>query len=202
MSTIYFSITDKFPSDELKSLPTKFKNSNRNHSYFLSRKALAHIAKTKFGYQTNYLTMELKDHGQITGRPQLSVSLSHTKDTVAALVGDRNDFYSVGIDIEFQTRTFSPEGQKYFINSDDSKDEELLILWCIKEAAFKALSNGGYPIKLLKEVVVEENNFYFIRDENKSKYPFKLIKQNGLIIALAACSKSNKSFEAIEVELS
>lgn len=98
--------------------------------------------------------------------PHLCSSLSHTKNYACALVGLRDKFHSVGIDVENRNRELPDGALRYFINSADASHHQPIDLWGIKEASFKACwtamarLNRPRP-KLLKEIIVKNDQFFF-----------------------------------------
>jgi 4'-phosphopantetheinyl transferase EntD len=72
----------------------------------------------------------------------LILSLSHTKDAGAALVASKLVYRSLGIDLELQTRIVKDSIAQRIANENDLPLEKIN-LWCVKEAAFKALMNTG-----------------------------------------------------------
>ena len=114
--------------------------------------------------------LAINNHLFLDTYPQFSVSTSHTQNLGAVILADRATFPSVGIDIEFQNRKVPIGGEKYFRNDQD-EDFESLILWTLKEAAFKALSPKIHQFErktlLLKDIWCRGDSFGLLgRDEN------------------------------------
>ena len=108
--------------------------------------------------------LEIKDHHCLESNQKILVSLSHTEDYGAAVVGWHSEHLKgVGIDIEFENRPLPSGGEKFFTRKED--DETLkaqpLRLWVAKEAAFKAFSPlyRGDKTLVLKDFWIVENSF-------------------------------------------
>ena len=82
------------------------------------------------------------------GKPYLencatNISITHTEKYVAVIIHDEDD---LGIDIESLDRDFSAVEQRALSEDeiedldDDSRNEQLAIYWCAKEAIFKRMS--------------------------------------------------------------
>ncbi len=94
-----------------------------------------------------------------------SLSLSHTRGFGAALYSKEN--LAFGLDIEWSDRVVKPEVLRFFWNEKDhpSFREKPFQLWCLKEAAFKALSidrkiQGHLKNPVLSQIVMMEDSFY------------------------------------------
>lgn len=111
----------------------------------------------------------------------LAFSLSHTKDAVLVASAPTLAFEDaalqngVGADLESVNRKLSESAHKRIINGGKDANVPALLLWSLKEAAYKAHPENGEL--LLSDFFVSE-----IHDENN----FELI-----------CSKTHKSFEAL-----
>ena len=55
----------------------------------------------------------------------LAISISHTKNLGAVVIGPRREYDSIGIDIELKSRIFAPRIKKFFVNDDDFYDDLL-----------------------------------------------------------------------------
>jgi 4'-phosphopantetheinyl transferase EntD len=95
------------------------------------------------------------------GKPYLensvtNISITHTQKYVAVILNDNED---VGIDIESLARDFSAVEQKALSEDEiedldeDSKNEQLAIYWCAKEAIFKRIS--AYNVDFAEQIEVE-----------------------------------------------
>ncbi len=95
------------------------------------------------------------------GRPYLenmvtNISISHTEKYVAVILHDEED---VGIDIESLDRDFSSVEQKALSEEEiedldeDTRNEQLAIYWCAKEAIFKRVSS--YKVDFAEQIEIE-----------------------------------------------
>lgn len=76
--------------------------------------------------------------------PSVLVSISHTDEIGAAIIAKDELMKSIGLDIEKSSRMISNEMKKFFsTNFDITTNLSNLDIWCIKEAAYKAI----YPLK-------------------------------------------------------
>ncbi len=182
-------------------LPPKFKHAKKNEMHFLSRYALTRLIEQKFQRNIPYQELELINFQNIELIPQQIFSLAHTETSVVVTSASKESFNGIGVDIEHQHRPIKPESAHYFINEQDQHTGDLLTQWCIKEACFKALSNSGSPIKLLKEVVIKEDQFHYINDAPSPFNQIKIIKQNEHILVFAYCRKDESSVELNSVKI-
>lgn len=114
-------------------------HSDRKNGFLLSRDALKNALK-EYGLDITPGALKLKDYSGIEAFPQFTISLSHTKDCGAALVADRKTFRSVGVDIEHEARVVKDSIRERIAHEQDENLRNIEI-WCLKEAAFKALMN-------------------------------------------------------------
>lgn len=114
---------------------------DRKKSFILSRMALWECLKG-LGHSPEVTDLLVGDYSNLKSFPQLTISLSHTKEVGAALVGDRQSFRSLGIDIEHEARPVKDSVAQRIAHPEDEKLRNIEI-WCLKEAAFKALMNSG-----------------------------------------------------------
>jgi 4'-phosphopantetheinyl transferase EntD len=131
-------------------------HSDRKKGFLLSREALIEALKTNH-VSANISELALDSHSTLTHFPQFTISLSHTKECGASLVADRQTFRSVGIDIEHEERVVK---DSIFDRISHPQDRKLrnIELWCLKEAAFKALMNSGNFEKPIEFSSIEIGN--------------------------------------------
>tara|TARA_B100000378_G_scaffold173725_1_gene140090 strand:- start:208 stop:552 length:345 start_codon:yes stop_codon:yes gene_type:complete len=90
----------------------------------------------------------------------------------------------IGIDVETR-RLVHPKLYRFYNNKFDQymTNRDILLEWTIKEACFKAVSNYGFEVKLLNEIVCDFQNhlFYF---SNKKGF-FRIIQDDCLIKVIA-----------------
>ena len=86
-----------------------------------------------------------------------NISITHTEKYVALILNDMED---VGIDIESLDRDFSAVEKKALsedeiddLEDDASRNEQLAIYWCAKEAIYKML--GQYHVDFAEQIEVE-----------------------------------------------
>jgi 4'-phosphopantetheinyl transferase EntD len=105
-------------------------------------------------------SLALRDFSHLEILPQFTISLSHTNQCGAAFIALRKDFRSVGIDVEHEERIVKPSVMERIKNPIDINLREIE-LWCLKEAAFKALMNSGKfqsPIEF-SSISIEKNKW-------------------------------------------
>lgn len=168
-------------------LPQKFNNSKRNNEFYLSRFTLAKLVQQA----ENFHKIDLKNHQFLSDFPLDIFSLAHTRGAALAVRAPKSCYLALGCDIEHLERDIPPNSQKHFLNQEDRHASyELLTLWCIKEACFKALHNAGKPIRLLKEVVLLGHHFKYAKDsELNPNFCFEVLTKSGHLIVLAYCLK-------------
>lgn len=107
----------------------------------LSREALI-MALKEAGYSCSIPHLKMEQYSGLKSFPQFTISLSHTKEAGAAVVADRQTFRSVGIDIEHEERLVKEAVIERVSHPGDLVLRNIEI-WCLKEAAFKAIMNTG-----------------------------------------------------------
>ncbi|MCB9061850.1 MAG: hypothetical protein H6622_10035 [Halobacteriovoraceae bacterium] len=115
---------------------------NRSLQFYASRKALLfsiedHLNKK---IEHHFDKLEIINHHYLKQYPNIVVSLSHTQNIGAALCASRNEYQSVGIDIELKTRKVKEGALKFYSHKKDDLSLNHLQLWVAKEACFKAIS--------------------------------------------------------------
>ena len=143
---------------ELVPLNIKSIGEKRHREFAASRKALSEVCDHRPIEQLNIV-----DHSHLLVDPKLKVSLSPTRGMSAAI--SSREVKAIGIDIEDPNRSFNPAVSKFFLRDDDL-EMSMLQLWCIKEAAFKALCplKIHKPVKdvmVLKDLNVRADGIYF-----------------------------------------
>lgn len=127
-----------------------------------SRTALAKLLNNK-GHTVSDLRQDLilSNYQIMPLFPDYITSLSHTKGAGAAILAQKADYQSIGVDIEWCDRVFKPEIQIFFKNDNDRTTKDLLELWTKKEAAFKALSPLGFPgVLVLSKIIIQDDQFW------------------------------------------
>lgn len=114
------------------------------------------------------------------GKPYLencatNISITHTEKYVAVIIHDEDD---LGIDIESLDRDFSAVVQRALSEDeiedldDDSRNEQLAIYWCAKEAIFKRMSQ--LRVDFAEQIEVEK-----FRPKGKGELEATFIHKNG-----------------------
>jgi len=159
---------------------------------FLSRLSLAHLLSEELDEEIVLNThedlqrLEIHNHHFLEHFPEYVVSISHTRGVAVSLIGNRKKYKSIGIDLEHAKRVMNPKVLKFF-KHDTDEEQDPLLLWCKKEAAFKALSPLWNQEKtfVLKDIWIRGNEFGLLSDD-KIKGQIQLEKvENDLLICLA-----------------
>lgn len=113
-------------------------------------------------------------------------SLSHTKNKTFFTLIPLDDFpelQSIGVDIEYSQRKIPDIVKKNFSNSKDVDCPEIL-LWGIKEAAYKAISKVvGFNFDL-KNIIVTEDSFCIDLDSTlQGRYFYKIENDYQMVVA-------------------
>ena len=114
------------------------------------------------------------------GKPYLencanNISITHTEKYVAVIIHDEDD---LGIDIESLDRDFSAVEKKALSEDeiedldDDSRNEQLAIYWCAKEAIFKRMSQ--LRVDFAEQIEVEK-----FRPKGKGELEATFIHKDG-----------------------
>ncbi|HOG20376.1 MAG TPA: 4'-phosphopantetheinyl transferase superfamily protein [Salinivirgaceae bacterium] len=110
------------------------------------------------------------------GRPKIKshyISISHSGYMVVVIVSK----YRCAVDIEEVRARISKVAHRVFSNSELSfaqTDEELTVLWCVKEAVFKLYGNGEVDFK--HDIIVEP-----IKDFKSGAISCRFLKKNVLL---------------------
>lgn len=132
----------------------------KNESFLLSRQALKeHVQKCyNIPVQTK---LELNEFQFIRETPSIRYSITHTRNLSFVSSCPKVLSTGIGIDCEAKERTMKPGAEKYFEHAGDQHRFSKLEAWCLKEAGFKAYSNAGHDIKLLKEIQLTSTQMQF-----------------------------------------
>lgn len=158
-------------------------HSDRKMGFLLSRDALKNALKD-YGLEVSISDLTLEDYHLIPKCPQLTISLSHSKTCGAAIVAERKEFRSVGIDIEEEKRVVKDSIRERIAHP---KDENLrnIELWCVKEAVFKVLMNTGIFPKPIEFGSIEvQTNRWFHSPSNLSG-EWKMVTTTPYVMAIA-----------------
>lgn len=113
----------------------------RAQSFLLSRLALKMALESVLKHEISIKDIRLDHHHFLNSFPGLHASLSHTKDAAVAWVRNHKGH---GIDLERLDRPIKESIWERIHHPQDDKGLTRLELWCLKEAAFKALYNAGH----------------------------------------------------------
>lgn len=95
----------------------------------------------------------------------INISITHTENYVAVMLNDDDE---VGVDCESLDRDFFAVAQRVFspeeIESldDDTRNEQLAVMWCAKEAIYKLTSQ--YDVDFAEQIKIDSFRF---RDEGE-----------------------------------
>ncbi|HLE12463.1 MAG TPA: 4'-phosphopantetheinyl transferase superfamily protein [Bacteriovoracaceae bacterium] len=132
-------------------LISHFKTEHLANSWIASRIALKKCLSEYLGLQLeldiklpdDFELLSLANYSKLINFPAVNISISHTKNIGAACCNGSARHIGVGIDIELAQRKISSGIERKAINPADNSSANLLEIWSMKEAAFKALD----PIK-------------------------------------------------------
>lgn len=114
-------------------------HSDRKNGFLLARQALQNCL-AEVGVSLSPKGLNLRNYHQLENVEQFTISLSHTSECGAAMLADRKKFRAVGIDVEREDRVVKDTIAERIAHKDDANFRNIE-LWCLKEAAFKALMN-------------------------------------------------------------
>lgn len=129
----------------------------RKHQSVMARRALEFCLKY-LEFETNFASnlLEIENHHHLKYCEKYLVSLSHTHKIAVASLALQTHYASIGVDIEYCSRKINGNTQKYFLNPKDREDN-LLKLWCQKEAIYKALD----PVKNFRAEFLDIKSILF-----------------------------------------
>jgi 4'-phosphopantetheinyl transferase EntD len=112
---------------------------NRQQGFYLARYALRELLE-EMNIKFHIKDLELEGFDRLIKLPQFTLSLTHTKDWAAAVLGPRSEYISLGIDLESRQRSISTLISSRIAHPQDIELDPLMV-WVLKEAVFKALMN-------------------------------------------------------------
>lgn len=129
---------------------------NRKLEWSLGRYALelAFAEKNIKFEKKNYKFLGFQEMAE---NPEWIFSLSHSKNWGAALLLPKRNFAGVGLDIELKTRNLTSAIKERMAHAEDKI--EGLLLWSIKEAAYKTLPKEIQEKIWLNQIAVDETHF-------------------------------------------
>lgn len=114
---------------------------DRIRGFVLGREALR-LCFSKFGLPIGISELKIKNYNHLTNHSSVTFSLSHTHLIGVAILGEKQIYCGLGIDVELENRQVKDAVIERISNKNDLSLEKIN-LWCVKEAAFKALMNTG-----------------------------------------------------------
>ncbi|MFP5385214.1 MAG: 4'-phosphopantetheinyl transferase family protein [Bacteriovoracia bacterium] len=159
-------------------------HSERKKSFILSRRALQ-LCLEEQGVHLRPHELILLKYSTLKDFPEFTLSLAHTKGSGAALLADSSTYRSVGIDIESIHRPVKESVIKRVGHSDDDGSLRNIELWCLKEAAFKAIMNTGDFEKPVEFSSIRISTGLWSHSPSGVEGEWDLEIQNGIVIARA-----------------
>lgn len=156
---------------------------DRKTGFILSRMALKNALKAQ-GINLSVDELLLSNYHQLHHSPDLTLSLSHTKHYGAALIGKRKDFLSLGVDVEHEERLVKESIKERIAHPEDASLRNIE-LWCLKEAAFKALMNTGRFEKPLEFSSIEIGDHQWLHSPSGLAGEWRLEKIDQAMLAMA-----------------
>lgn len=140
--------------------------------------------------EAEFKDLALKGHGELEHYPDLCLSLSHSAHAGASALGRKEDYLSLGIDIEPLDRLVKENIIQRVTTSHDLKlsNREL---WCLKEAIYKCVSNSQLFSGTLefKDMQIRETNW--IHSPSGLQGEWKLWQELDHQVALATLKNQN-----------
>jgi 4'-phosphopantetheinyl transferase EntD len=158
-SKIHTTFLDTHKGDIPEVVLERYPSKKRASEHYTSRLALLESLKScKLDQFKSYSDLTIVNHHHMLLAEEALVSLSHTHHFAMASVTNCSDITSIGIDLENIEREIKPGLKKFYNNTHDQIQDQLR-LWCIKEAAFKAISPlyEGEKQLVLKDIAILEN---------------------------------------------
>lgn len=159
-------------------------HSERKKGFVLAREALRKCLK-EGGWEVSPDKLKLQNYSTLAGFPDLTLSLSDSRDCGAAILAKRQDFRSVGIDIEHEERVVKDSIMARIGHPDDQKTLRKIELWCLKEAVFKALMNSGEFQKPVEFSSIRIEDHTWSHPPSGLSGTWESEKSEGLVIARA-----------------
>lgn len=156
---------------------------DRAQGFYFSREALREC------FQERSVKLSVKDlvldrYDKLKTDSSYTISLSHTPQWGAAVLGARTDYQSLGIDIELKNRVVKDAILERISHIEDLKMNPLQ-LWTLKEATFKALMNTGHfelPIEFSSIQIIED---HWLHSPTQLRGEWKVMENSELMIAIS-----------------
>jgi 4'-phosphopantetheinyl transferase EntD len=156
----------------------------RKKSFILSRVALQKCLREQ-GRNLSPSALKLLNYSTLRGLPEFTLSLAHTKGSGAAILADSKTFRAVGIDIENINRPVKESIIKRVGHSGDDESLRNIELWCLKEAAFKAIMNTREFEKPVEFSSIRIGKGLWSHSPSGLEGEWELENQNNIVIARA-----------------
>jgi 4'-phosphopantetheinyl transferase EntD len=187
---LIFRLSQELNSDELEQWNNLQKTTlgegvhpDRALSYCLSRDALRACLR-QIGIEPQIQELILTDHHKILTVEDYTLSLSHTKNWGAAVIGSRLKYLGLGIDVELKDRAIKTAVLNRILHSED----EILApvtLWCLKEAIFKTLMNAQKITHPFEFSSIQVSTTGWTHADSNSMGDYQMVDHPKLAIALA-----------------
>ena len=131
----------------------------------------------------------LQENGKPFLKEESSFSLTHSFPYVALVQGA----CPIGIDLEAIERLKTTPVSRYFPEEDRKEFEDVGLLWCLKEAAYKCDGTGYFNPKE-RVIRTGENSFLY---RNKRLF-FKQFVLNGFLIVVVSEAPNNYEIQLLD----
>ncbi len=158
-------------------------HAGRERGFKLAREALR-LALHHWKIDPSIPEIELNSFHSLKALPQYTLSLSHTPHLGAAAVAPRDLYRSVGIDIEQKGRVVKDSIIQRVSHLSDVGLRNIE-LWCLKEAAFKAIMNTDLFEKPIEFSSIEVQESSWNHSPSGLTGEWKLEESKGHMVALA-----------------
>ncbi len=187
---LIFRLSQELISDELEQWKDLQKmtlgeevHPERALSYCLSREALRACLREQ-GVDLQIPHLIVTDHHKISIAEDYTLSISHTKNWGAAVIGSRLKYLGLGIDVELKDRAIKSAVLDRILHSEDQVLEPLTI-WCLKEAIFKTLMNAQRITNPVEFSSIQVTSRGWTHADSKSMGDYQMVDHPKLVIALA-----------------
>lgn len=193
-NSLKVNILPTFEGDIPSSVKDLYPAKKRLRDHYTSRLSLINAVKElrDSSIELTYQDVLIENHLHLKSSPEIIASVTHTNSFAAAVVTDSQKISSVGIDIESRERQLKEGIKKFYIlENDEIKDP--LELWCIKEAAFKAISPLYKEEKrlVLKDITVKRDGTFLLNTERNLNGYYRVEEVEGHFLALAIILKTS-----------
>jgi 4'-phosphopantetheinyl transferase EntD len=163
----------------------------RVKGFILAREALR-LCLEQAEYSPHISDLQIKKFNSLSKWPEITLSLTHCKLGGAAIIASRDEFISVGIDIESEERLVKESILKRISHPKDINLRNIE-LWCLKEAVFKCLMNTGKFEKPFEFSEIEISPMRWIHSPSNLEGEWRITISEQLLVALALLENQNSS---------